>query len=68
MHGLGEKGLTQMANVTALVLPQDYSTLVLDSGGTIGGVFVAYFQHDPLCTHVELISRSNTTGFDLAIA
>ena len=57
-----------MFNLTPWALPQDYKALVIGSGGAIGGAFATHFQHDPLCGHVELISRSHTTGFDLADA
>ncbi len=48
------------------VLYEDgYKALVIGSSGSIGEAFVIYFQSDDRCTHVEKISRSQSTGFDL---
>ncbi|WP_353135601.1 SDR family NAD(P)-dependent oxidoreductase [Limnohabitans sp.] len=43
----------------------DYKALVIGATGAIGGAFVAAFQSDSHCTHVELVSRSLSPGFDL---
>ena len=42
-----------------------YKALVIGSGGAIGGAFTQAFYADPLCTHVELVSRSPQSGFNL---
>ncbi len=47
------------------MLDTDYKALVIGASGAIGGAFVAAFQADPRCTHVELVSRSLSPGFDL---
>jgi NAD(P)-dependent dehydrogenase (short-subunit alcohol dehydrogenase family) len=47
------------------LLETDYKALVIGATGAIGGAFVAAFQADPRCTHVELVSRSLSPGFDL---
>ena len=43
-----------------------YKALVIGSSGAIGGAFAQAFFTDPRCTHVELISRSSHSDFDLA--
>ena len=45
--------------------PFNYKALVIGSLGSIGKAFVTYFQGDEHCAHVEVISRSQTPGFDL---
>lgn len=47
------------------LLDTDYKALVIGASGAIGGAFVAAFQADPRCTHVELVSRALSPGFDL---
>ena len=42
----------------------DYKALVIGASGAIGGAFVAAFNADPHCTHVEVVTRS-AGGFDL---
>lgn len=44
---------------------QEYRALVLGASGAIGQAFVCALRHDPLCVHVETLSRSDGTGFDL---
>ena len=48
-----------------LMFETPYKALVVGASGTIGGAFVAAFQADPLCTHVELVSRAQSPGFDV---
>lgn len=43
----------------------DYKALVIGATGAIGGAFVSAFQTDSHCSHVELVSRSLSPGFDL---
>lgn len=50
--------------MTAL-LQADYRALVMGASGAIGQAFVAALQLDPQCVHVEVVSRSQGTGFDL---
>ncbi len=47
------------------VFDEDYRALVIGASGAIGRAFVSTLQKDPLCMHVETISRSNGSGFDL---
>ncbi len=44
---------------------EPYKALVLGASGALGGAFVHAFKADPLCTHVECISRGSSQGFDL---
>ena len=43
----------------------DYKALVIGATGAIGGAFVEAFQADVNCRHIEIVSRSHSTGFDL---
>jgi NAD(P)-dependent dehydrogenase (short-subunit alcohol dehydrogenase family) len=43
----------------------DYRALVIGAGGAIGGAFVRALQDDARCVHVEQVSRSQGSGFDL---
>ena len=43
----------------------DYRALVIGAGGAIGTAFVEAMQDDAHCAHVELLSRSHGSGFDL---
>lgn len=47
------------------VLTQPYKALVIGASGAIGGAFVQAFRADPLCTHVEFVSRALHADFDL---
>ena len=50
-------------------LPQfssgQFRALVIGAKGAIGSAFVDAFRSDPNCTHVELVSRESSSGFDL---
>ena len=48
-----------------LIFNQPYKALVIGSAGAIGQAFVDALQGDPLCQHVECVSRSLHAGFDL---
>jgi len=54
-----------MAHTSPLFASSPYKALVIGSSGAIGGAFVEAFDADPLCTHVELVSRSSQSDFDL---
>lgn len=43
----------------------EYRALVIGAGGAIGHAFVEALRGDPQCAHVETLSRSSCTGFDL---
>jgi NAD(P)-dependent dehydrogenase (short-subunit alcohol dehydrogenase family) len=43
----------------------DYKALVIGANGAIGSAFVAAFQADSRCTHVEVVSRQSGSSFDL---
>ncbi len=43
----------------------EYRALVIGASGSIGQAFVHAVQADPHCLHVESVSRSNSSGFDL---
>lgn len=43
----------------------DYRALVIGASGAIGQGFVAALQDDPHCAHVEMVSRTSGSGFDL---
>lgn len=45
----------------------DYRALVIGAGGAIGQGFVRALQDDPWCAHVETVSRSHDSGFDLLV-
>ena len=36
-----------------------YHALVIGASGAIGAAFLAYFEQDPLCAHVQAVSRSD---------
>ena len=55
-----------MGDTSPFFATGQYKALVLGSGGAIGGAFVQAFHADPLCTHVELVSRGASSGFDLS--
>lgn len=42
-----------------------YRALVIGASGAIGDAFVQALLQDPLCTHVESLSRSHNSPFDL---
>ena len=42
-----------------------YKALVFGASGAIGQAFVHAFEQDPMCTHIEGISRSSHSLFDL---
>ena len=56
--------MTQDA-LTSLVFGRHYRALVVGSTGAIGAAFVAQLKTDPLCIHVQTLSRSQHPGFDL---
>ena len=43
----------------------EYRALVIGAGGAIGQAFVRALQGDRRCVHVETLSRSHGSGFDL---
>jgi NAD(P)-dependent dehydrogenase (short-subunit alcohol dehydrogenase family) len=43
----------------------DYRALVIGASGAIGGAFVDALRQDGRCLHVEQLSRSDGSGFDL---
>jgi NAD(P)-dependent dehydrogenase (short-subunit alcohol dehydrogenase family) len=43
----------------------DYRALVIGARGAIGHAFVDALQQDLQCSHVEMVSRSDGSGFDL---
>jgi len=43
----------------------DYRALVIGASGAIGQAFVRALQDDPRCVHVEMVSRTHGSGFDL---
>lgn len=43
----------------------EYRALVIGASGAIGSAFVDTLRDDPHCVHVEKVSRSQGTGFDL---
>jgi NAD(P)-dependent dehydrogenase (short-subunit alcohol dehydrogenase family) len=49
----------------ASIFDSDYKALVLGASGAIGSGFVQAFQADPRCVHVQAVSRSDASGFDL---
>jgi NAD(P)-dependent dehydrogenase (short-subunit alcohol dehydrogenase family) len=67
VHCLGEEGLTaeRQPIPMTLLFDNDYRALVIGAKGSIGGAFVGALQEDPLCVHVEMVSRSQGSGFDL---
>ncbi len=50
----------------ALLFEHPYSALVIGASGSIGSAFVEAFQKDPLCQHVQALSRKQGLGFDLS--
>jgi NAD(P)-dependent dehydrogenase (short-subunit alcohol dehydrogenase family) len=51
--------------MTPLFASHPFKALVIGSNGVIGGAFVDAFRSDPLCSHVEALSRKSAGGFDL---
>ena len=49
----------------SLLFNHPYKALVIGSAGAIGQAFVDALQADPLCQHVECVSRSLHGSFDL---
>ncbi|MDE2417989.1 MAG: SDR family NAD(P)-dependent oxidoreductase [Burkholderiales bacterium] len=47
------------------LFPSGYRALVVGASGAIGHAFVNALQLDPQCTHVEMVSRSQDSRFDL---
>ena len=43
-----------------------YKALVVGASGAIGSAFAQAFYADPLCMHVELVSRGSQSSFDLS--
>ena len=43
----------------------EYRALVIGASGAIGRAFVQAFREDPHCVHVESVSRTHSSGFDL---
>lgn len=43
----------------------DYRALVIGASGAIGRAFVDALRQDPHCAQVEVVSRSESSGFDL---
>jgi NAD(P)-dependent dehydrogenase (short-subunit alcohol dehydrogenase family) len=43
----------------------DFRALVIGAGGAIGRAFTSALQQDVRCVHVEQVSRSQCSGFDL---
>jgi NAD(P)-dependent dehydrogenase (short-subunit alcohol dehydrogenase family) len=43
----------------------DYRALVIGAGGAIGRAFVSALEQDARCVHVQQVSRSQGSGFDL---
>lgn len=48
-----------------MLFEHTYKALVIGSTGAIGNAFVNAFKSDTNCIHVELVSRSGNTNFDL---
>ncbi|MBC7434549.1 MAG: SDR family NAD(P)-dependent oxidoreductase [Bdellovibrionales bacterium] len=48
-----------------LLFDNNYRALVIGASGAIGSAFADALQQDPLCEHVEVVSRSSGVGFDL---
>lgn len=57
--------LAEGMDAPALCLQRPYKALVIGASGSIGSAFAQAFASDPLCTHVERISRASTGDFDL---
>ena len=49
----------------APMFEHDYRALVIGASGAIGRAFVDALRGDPHCIHVETVSRSSGSGFDL---
>jgi NAD(P)-dependent dehydrogenase (short-subunit alcohol dehydrogenase family) len=47
------------------IFEAQYKALVIGATGAIGNAFVKTFSHDSNCAHVELVSRTLNSGFDL---
>ena len=48
-----------------MLFDYSYKALVFGASGAIGQAFIQAFEQDPMCTHVESISRSTHPLFDL---
>ena len=48
-----------------VLFDHEYRALVIGVSGAIGQAFVTALHADPLCIHVEAVSRANGGGFDL---
>jgi NAD(P)-dependent dehydrogenase (short-subunit alcohol dehydrogenase family) len=48
-----------------LLFENEYRALVIGASGAIGRAFVCALQEDLNCVHIEMVSRSNCSGFDL---
>ena len=48
-----------------VLFDHEYRALVIGASGAIGQAFVDALHADPLCIHVEAVSRANGGGFDL---
>lgn len=57
--------------MTGKNLSTEYKALVIGASGAIGSAFLDAFQKDPLCAHVEAVSRTEarcgTNRFDLSV-
>ena len=49
----------------SLLFAHDYRALVIGAHGAIGQAFCHALQQDPLCVHLEAVSRTSEGGFDL---
>jgi NAD(P)-dependent dehydrogenase (short-subunit alcohol dehydrogenase family) len=58
-------GSLEMNTPLASIFDADYKALVLGASGAIGSAFVQAFQADTHCLHVQSVSRSDGSGFDL---
>ncbi|MBU6224130.1 MAG: SDR family NAD(P)-dependent oxidoreductase [Burkholderiales bacterium] len=54
-----------MPNFDPLFATGQFKALVIGSNGALGRAFVEAFQSEPNCSHVEAVSRSAGSGFDL---
>jgi len=54
-----------MNSLPASIFDSAYKALVIGASGAIGSAFVQAFQADPRCLHVQAVSRSDGSGFDL---
>jgi NAD(P)-dependent dehydrogenase (short-subunit alcohol dehydrogenase family) len=67
MHGLKEakNPMHDDSKATQSPFQTEYRALVIGAGGAIGKAFVNALENDALCTHVQTVSRSDGSGFDL---